>query len=58
MNIPEHMRTKCDRYSRIVGYYAPVSRWNEAKQSEFNDRKLFKVSKDEQLRNEGQRSTV
>jgi ribonucleoside-triphosphate reductase len=28
-------------FSRIVGYMRPVNQWNEGKQSEFHDRKLF-----------------
>lgn len=28
-------------FSRIVGYMRPVSQWNEGKQAEFGDRKLF-----------------
>ena len=31
-------RTKCEIYSRVVGYYRPVSQWNDGKQSEFADR--------------------
>ena len=31
-------RTKCDVYSRIVGYLRPVSKWNLGKQAEFGDR--------------------
>ncbi len=31
----------CEVYSRIVGYIRPVEQWNEGKQSEFIDRKLF-----------------
>ncbi len=31
----------CEVYSRIVGYLRPVDQWNDGKQSEFNDRKLF-----------------
>lgn len=38
---------KCGRetevYSRIVGYYRPVKQWNIGKQTEFRDRKLYKV---------------
>lgn len=34
-------RTKCERFSRIVGYLRPISQWNEGKQEEFNDRKVF-----------------
>jgi len=36
-------RTKCQVYSRIVGYIRPVSAWNLGKQEEFKDRKLFKM---------------
>jgi ribonucleoside-triphosphate reductase len=28
-------------YTRIVGYYRPVSRWNKGKQAEYADRKVF-----------------
>ena len=35
------MRTRCEVYSRVVGYYRPISSWNNAKQAEFHDRKLF-----------------
>ena len=33
----------CEVYSRVVGYLRPVSQWNEAKQAEFKDRKVFKI---------------
>ena len=36
-------RTKCNVYSRVVGYYRPVKQWNEGKQSEFHDRKAFTI---------------
>lgn len=26
-------------YSRVVGYYRPVSQWNHGKREEFSDRK-------------------
>ncbi len=35
------MKTKCEIYSRIVGYLRPVEQWNEGKTSEFKDRKTF-----------------
>lgn len=28
----------CDVYSRVTGYYTPVSGWNKGKQAEFHDR--------------------
>ena len=37
-------RTKCEVYSRVVGYLRPVDQWNEGKQSEWNDRKLFEIN--------------
>ena len=37
-------RTKCNVYSRIVGYIRPIKSWNLGKQAEFKDRKLFKIS--------------
>lgn len=33
--------TQCEVFSRIVGYIRPVEQWNDGKQSEFSDRKLF-----------------
>jgi ribonucleoside-triphosphate reductase len=30
-------------YSRIVGYFRPVSNWNKGKQQEFEDRKTYEV---------------
>jgi len=28
-------------YSRVVGYFRPISQWNKAKQKEFHERKVF-----------------
>jgi ribonucleoside-triphosphate reductase len=38
-------RTKCLRYTRVVGYIRPLNTWNEGKQAEFLDRKVFEVEK-------------
>lgn len=43
--IPESERTKCEVYSRVVGYLRPVSQFNEGKKREFQDRKNFKAPK-------------
>ena len=32
-----------DVYSRIVGYYSPLSHWNLGKKQEFKERKTFKI---------------
>lgn len=37
------MKTKCEIYSRVVGYLRPVEAWNDSKQQEFKDRKTFCV---------------
>lgn len=36
-------RTKCEVYSRIVGYLRPVSQWNDGKTSEYQDRQEYQV---------------
>jgi anaerobic ribonucleoside-triphosphate reductase len=33
----------CEVYSRVCGYYRPVSTWNDGKQQEFEERKDYKV---------------
>jgi len=35
-------RTKCEVYSRVVGYLRPINAWNDGKKEEFHDRKVFK----------------
>ncbi len=37
------VKTRCTIWSRVVGYLRPTDRWNEGKQSEFKDRKEFKL---------------
>ncbi len=37
----EGKETKCEVYSRIVGYLRPVDQWNDGKQEEFKQRKLY-----------------
>ena len=36
---------KTEVYSRVCGYFRPVSNWNKGKKEEFKDRKLFDVAK-------------
>jgi len=35
------VKTKCEVYSRVVGYIRPTNAWNDSQQAQFNDRKLF-----------------
>ncbi len=39
--ITEEMRTKCEVFSRVVGYLRPVDQWHDGKQAEFGDRVTF-----------------
>jgi len=39
------MKTKCEVYSRVVGYIRPVQQWNDGKQAEFHRRKVFDAGK-------------
>lgn len=34
---------KCEVYSRVCGYFRPVSNWNKGKKEEFKEREKFKV---------------
>ncbi len=34
-------RTKCEIYTRVMGYYRPVSHFNNGKKSEFYTRSYF-----------------
>jgi len=34
-------RTRCEVWSRVMGYHRPISQWNTGKQAEHNDRKYF-----------------
>ena len=34
-------RTRCEVYSRVVGYLRPINQWNDGKRAEFGDRKTF-----------------
>ena len=42
---------KCEVYSRVCGYFRPVSNWNHGKKEEFKDRKEFNVSKKSKIFN-------
>ncbi len=39
----EDKRTRCEIYSRVVGYMRPIKQWNKGKRQEFRDRKTFKI---------------
>lgn len=41
------MMVPCEIYSRVCGYFRPVSQWNKGKQAEFEDRKYLEVNENE-----------
>lgn len=41
-NIPEEERTRCEVWTRVMGYHRPVSGFNPGKQGEFEERKCFR----------------
>lgn len=41
INLKDEERTKCEVYSRVMGYHRPVTEWNQGKQQEFADREMY-----------------
>jgi anaerobic ribonucleoside-triphosphate reductase len=41
----EEERTLCEVWTRVMGYFRPVSGYNKGKQSEFKERKYFNEKK-------------
>ncbi len=41
MNGNKVSRTRCEIYTRVMGYYRPVTQFNNGKKSEFYTRKYF-----------------
>ena len=37
------MKVKAEIYSRVAGYFRPVSQWNNGKKEEFVERKVYIV---------------
>lgn len=42
VSLPEAERTRCEVWSRCMGYHRPVAFWNPGKQQEHRDRKYFR----------------
>ena len=41
MKIANEKRTKCEVWTRVMGYHRPVSSFNIGKQAEHSERKFF-----------------
>ncbi|MCA8037238.1 MULTISPECIES: anaerobic ribonucleoside-triphosphate reductase [Burkholderia] len=39
--LPNHERTRCEIWTRVMGYHRPVSAFNIGKQGEFAERVFF-----------------
>lgn len=52
--LEEKERTRCEIWSRVMGYYRPVSAWNAGKQSEFADRRAFREPPAAKMESSGQ----
>ena len=50
--IDDKERTLCEIWTRVMGYFRPVSGYNKGKQSEFRERKYFKESSAKSRQNE------
>lgn len=48
MNSLKHV--PCEVYTRVVGYFRPVSQWNKGKQEEYAERRLYHISHIEEER--------
>lgn len=44
--LPEHLRTRCEIWTRVMGYHRPVQAFNTGKQGEFHERVHFVETRD------------
>ena len=45
VELKDEERTKCEIWTRVMGYHRPVSEFNRGKKSEFYSRKCFTEEK-------------
>lgn len=43
----------CEVFSRVCGYFRPITNWNKGKKEEFKDRKTYEVKKNARKNPEG-----
>ena len=39
--LTDEERTRCERWTRVMGYHRPIDHFNPGKQAEFEERKYF-----------------
>ena len=42
VELPEEARTRCEVWTRVMGYHRPVAAWNPGKKSEHADRRFYR----------------
>jgi len=45
----------CEVFSRVCGYFRPVSNWNKGKREEFKERKVFDVTRLKEKKEDGEK---
>ncbi len=45
IKLKDEERTRCEVWSRVMGYHRPVAAWNPGKQSEHKVREFFREAK-------------
>ncbi|MFV0414779.1 MAG: anaerobic ribonucleoside-triphosphate reductase [Chthoniobacterales bacterium] len=45
ITLPEEKRTRCEVWTRVMGYHRPVSQFNKGKKSEHRERLHFRESR-------------
>lgn len=43
IELRDEERTRCEIWTRVMGYHRPLSSWNLGKQSEQRERRYFKL---------------
>ena len=41
IELKDEERTRCEVWTRVMGYHRPVSAWNPGKQSEHRERRVY-----------------
>jgi anaerobic ribonucleoside-triphosphate reductase len=41
IELKDEERTRCEVWTRVMGYHRPISSWNKGKQSEHQERRYF-----------------
>jgi len=45
IKLKDEERTRCEVWTRVMGYHRPVEAWNPGKQSEHRERRFFREAR-------------